>query len=137
MRRNFALPFIVMLLSWHCAAQEYVVIGNKALPQLSVTQIRAVYLKKLPRIATIKTVPVNLGAGNPLRQSFERTVLQMGFQRLQSYWSRQHYLGHRPPVTMKSQESALAFVKNVEGAIAYVHAALVDDEVHVLYRWNE
>ncbi len=126
-----------VLISTHSIAQEYAVIAHKSTPPLSLEQIRAIYLKKLSRIHNTTMVPLNLSAHDPLRQSFEKHILHMSFQRLKSYWSRQHYLGHRPPVSMKSQESVLSFVKNVKGAIAYIDTKHIDDDLHVLYRWRD
>jgi len=137
MRHSLILLLFAMILSTHLIAQEYAVIAHKSTPILTLEQIRAIYLKKLSRINNITMVPLNLKANDPLRQSFEKHVLHMSFQRLKSYWSRQHYLGHRPPVSMQSQESALTFVNNVEGALAYIDAKNINDDLHVIYRWRD
>ncbi len=135
--RHLFLLCSLLLYASGAVAQEYAIISNKKVPPLTLEQIRAVYLKKLTRIDRISLVPINLNVHDPLRQSFERHILHMGFQRLKSYWSRQHYLGYRPPLTMKSQESVLALVKNIDGALAYVHTRYLDDDVQILYRWRE
>ena len=104
---------------------------------LSESEIKAIFLKKLIFTNDTKLVPINLEARDPLRLNFEKKVLNMSFQRLKSYWTKQHYLGHRPPVSMKSQESIKAFVKKVKGSIGYIKADRVDDSVKVMYRWSD
>lgn len=126
-----------VMLSTLLFADEYAVIANQKMKELSVTQIKAVFLKKITVIDNISAVPVNLEARDPIREKFENEIVGMSFERLKSYWAKQHYLGKRPPVGMKSQESVKAFVKNVEGAIGYINADNIDNDIKVLYRWRE
>ncbi|RUM66782.1 MAG: hypothetical protein DSZ03_00590 [Sulfurimonas sp.] len=137
MRSALLLFFFGIVFCPYVTAKEYALIAHPNTPPLNLKQIRAIYLKKLSRIDNIALVPLNLGAKDPLRQRFERHILHMSFQRLKSYWSQQHYLGHRPPLSMKSQQSLLSFVKHVEGAIAYIDACNIDNGVQVLYRWSD
>ncbi|MDO9265587.1 MAG: hypothetical protein Q7U00_00740 [Sulfurimonas sp.] len=116
---------------------EYVVISNSKMKDLSTTQIKAIFLKKIAVIDNLDAVPVNLGAMDPIREKFENKIVEMNFERLKSYWAKEHYIGKRPPVSMQSEESVKAFVKNVEGAIGYINAKNLDNSVKVLYRWSE
>ena len=118
-------------------SHEYVVIANKHMEDLSPSQIRAIYLKKLILIHDTKAVPINLDARDPLREKFEQHILEMNFDRLQSYWTKEHYLGHRPPISLKSQESVKAFVKKVDGSIGYIEMDNMDDNLKILYKWSD
>jgi len=118
-------------------AQEYAVIGSKRTPELSPAQIKAVFLKKLTHYQGLHLVPINLPASSELRKKFEKELLHMNFIRLKSYWSKQHYLGNRPPLSLKSQESALLFVAKVQGAITYVNIENITKDVKILYRWRD
>jgi ABC-type phosphate transport system substrate-binding protein len=126
-----------IMLSTISLAEEYAVIANKKIKDLSTAQIKAIFLKKITVIENINAVPVNLGARDHIREKFENEVVGMNFERLKSYWAKQHYLGKRPPVGMQSEESVKAFVKNVEGAIGYINANNLDNDIKVLYRWSE
>lgn len=135
-------PFIIIflstiMLSTLSLADEYAVIANHKMKDLSTAQIKAIFLKKITVIEDIHAVPVNLGAMDPIREKFENKIVEMSFDRLKSYWAKQHYLGKRPPIGMHSEESVKAFVKNVEGAIGYINANNLDNSVKVLYRWSE
>ncbi len=82
-------------------------------------------------------VPLNLSAKNKIRTSFEKKVLKMNINRLKSYWIKQHYLGHRPPITMKSQKSVQKFITNVDGAIGYVEIKNLQNGMNILYKWSD
>jgi len=127
----------ILLLTSVSFANEYVVISNKNMKDLSINQIKAIFLKKLAFIEDIKAVPINLEARDPLRLKFEKEILNMSFSRLKTYWTTQHYLGHRPPISMKSQKSIKSFVKKVDGSIGYINAENLDNSVKVIYKWRD
>jgi len=118
-------------------ADDYVVISNKKMQNLSIEQIKEVYLKKLKSINNLEIIPLNLGIRDSLRKKFEKQILHMDFIQLKSYWKKQHNIEIRPPLNMKSAASIKAFVKKVDGAIGYINADDVDDSIKILYRWND
>lgn len=128
---------LFIFLSLSCFGQDYAVVSNTLLKDLSPSQIRAIFLKKLTHLNNKHLVPVNLPSSSLLREKFEKELLKMSKKRLKSYWIKQHYFGTRPPVTMKSQKSALEFVKNVQGAISYVELEHISSFVNVLYKWSD
>ena len=134
MKLKIALLLFVVLSS---SASEYAVVSNVLLEKLSPTQIRAIFLKKLTHFNGKHLVPVNLPSTSPVRASFEKELLKMSKRRIKSYWIKQHYLGNRPPNTMKSQEGALKFTQNVQGALTYVKIENLSSKVNILYRWKE
>ena len=137
MKKILRQLILMVLVSLPAISSDYVVIANKEMKDFSKGQIKAIFLKKLTLVNDMNIVPINMGATNPVRLEFEKHVVKMSFSRLKSYWTKQHYLGHRPPITMKSQESVKAFVKKVDGAIGYIEANNVDDSLKILYKWSE
>ena len=131
---------ITALLFLTLDAGQFVVIANKANTfenSLSKQELRRIYLKKKRYNGAYKLVALNLSASDPLRKNFEETVLGMSDRQLAAYWAKQHYLGQRPPLTMMSAESVVAFVREVEGAIGYVPEEAVDTSVKVIYEEGE
>ncbi len=126
-----------LLVSSLSLASEYVVIANKNMKNISKAQIKAIFLKKITVIDETNVVPLSLQARDSLRMKFEKDVLRMSFTRLKTHWTKQHYKGLRPPISMQSQQSILAFVKKVEGAIGYINADNLDADVKVIYRWED
>ncbi len=137
MKKIVIASAVLLFLPLFSFAGEYAVISNKSVKSFSESEIKAIFLKKLTSIDDITLVPVNLEAGDSLRLKFEEKLLDMSFERLKSYWTKEHYLGHRPPVNMKSEESVKAFVKKVDGAIGYINSNSVDESVKVLYKWSD
>ena len=128
---------LLLLLSLSPLADEYAVISNQKLHDLSPTQIKAIFLKKLTHLDGIHLIPLNLSSNDPLRKKFEKEILNMSLQRLKSYWAKQHYLGKRPPLTQKSQQSSLLFTTKIQGAISYINTKNIDKNVRILYTWKD
>lgn len=128
---------LLFFLNFSSFADEYVVVSNKNMKDLNLLEIRAIFLKKITLVDDIKVVPINLEAGDDLRLKFEAEVLKMSFLRLKTYWTKEHYLGHRPPISVKSQESIKAFLHKVDGAIGYMQAQNVDENMKIIYTWRD
>ena len=131
------LFFHLTVMTLVCSGSEYAVIAHQGSPHFTPQQIQAIFLKKLTLMHHHEIVALNLNPRNPLRTKFEQHLLKMNFSRLRAYWSKQHYLGHRPPISLKSQESVKAFVQHVDGAIGYVDFNKVDESVSIIYRWSD
>ncbi|WP_457744276.1 hypothetical protein [Sulfurimonas sp.] len=130
------------IVALHCIfqfayANEYALITTNHINTISKAQIKAIYLKKLTYLNNMKIIPINLEANNKIRKSFNKHILHMSFNRLEIYWIKQHYLGHRPPLSMKSQKSIKSFLKKVNGAIGYIEVKNMDSSFKVLYRWSD
>lgn len=119
------------------SADEYVIISNSSLKHLTKQQIKAIYLKKTTHIDGIDLVPINLEYNNVLRKKFNKEILHMNTEQLKKYWAQQYLSGIRPPISMKSQKSIKAFVKKVDGAIGYINKKNIDNNVRILYSWND
>ena len=138
MQNSIKIVFLLLfLLQVSLNAKEYAIVSSYPFTKLSLNKIKALFLKKSNYIGEIKIVPLNLSLGDKARKSFEKNVLSMNFSQLKSYWTKQHYLGVRPPISMKSQKSMKAFIKNVQGAIGYIEVKELDNEINVIYKWQD
>ena len=138
MKKSFILLCITFILSTtKLLATQYAVVASPSLEDIPLAKIKALFLKKTFYVKDTKVVVLNLPPKNPIRSSFEKKVLHMSFNKLKSYWTKQHYLGHRPPIVLKSQESIKAFIKKVHGAIGYIELSQVDDDLKILYKWSD
>ncbi|WP_297482045.1 hypothetical protein [Sulfurimonas sp.] len=118
-------------------ANEYAVVTRTELGKITKTQMKAIYLKKLHYLKGKKLLPINLEADNSIRKSFNKHILHMNYNRLKIYWMKQHYLGHRPPLSLHSQKSVKAFLNKVDGAIGYVEMKNIEKNMHILLRWSD
>jgi len=137
MLKTKIILILVLLYPLSILAKEYVVVANKTMKSLSKSEIKTIFLKKRTFINDKTLVPLNLQAQDTLRVAFEKELLKMSFGSLKTYWSKQHYLGKRPPLTLKSQDSVKAFIKKVDGSIGYLEKQYVDNDMKILYEWKE
>ena len=114
----------------------FVVIVNKANPvrTLPLLELRRLFMKQTrmwPHADAV--VPVDWDATSPNRETFSRLVLARTVREMGDYWVQQGVTqGLTPPSTQRSSRAILRFVASVNGAIAYVPPADVDDTVAVV-----
>ena len=130
------IVLLLIFVSTIFGAQYSVIISKKVeVNPLTAQQIRDIFLQKRHSLGNQKIIPLNLVGQEPSRIAFESAVLNMGRNRLNAYWVKQHFQGITPPITQPSHESIKAFVQNVEGAIGYIPSSMVDNSVKVIYEF--
>lgn len=133
MKKFFLLILTASLVS---AAELCVVTASQnGIGELTIRQLRDIYLHKKQFVDEQKVIAVNLLADNPSRIVFEEKVLQMRREKLNAYWVKQHFKGVSPPLTQASFDAVKLFVQKVPGAIGYIPLSMVDEKVKVLYEF--
>ena len=126
------------LLPRAATAEALLVIANRSVQlaaPLSPEEIAAIYLLRLTAWPDgTHIVPVNREALSAARAAFAAKVLGGSNASLAAYWSEMHYKGRQPPVVQESEQSMLAFVQRVPGAIGYISAATAPAGVNVVAR---
>ncbi len=127
---------LLLVFSLTLNAEEIVVITNvqSDIKTLDRKTLRAIYLKKRVYWKSMKLTALNLPPNNTTREAFEKAVIHLSSEKLDSYWMKEHYRGKRPPYRVNSVQSAVEFVKKLKGAIAYIPAVKADKDVKILYR---
>ncbi len=127
---------ICFLYTGSSISQELLIIANKSIPVNSVSKrdIKLIYLKKKLFIKYIRVIPVNLHPFNPLREKFNKYVLEMDEEQLALYWNEMYFKGVDPPIVLKSQKAVVRFVSKVEGAIGYITPKYLNNSVKVILR---
>jgi ABC-type phosphate transport system substrate-binding protein len=116
-------------------ADELLVIANQSVPvaALSTDELASIYLLKMtswPSGPSI--VPVNREASSHVRNTFTELVLRQPLNALNAYWNQMHFKGKVPPLIQESDQAVLAFVQKVPGAIGYISAGTVAQNVKIL-----
>lgn len=130
----------VILLGWLlgslASAEMLAVVANERFPLQSLNehQIKQIYLKHTRYINGIELFAVNLSAHDPLRHRFEAHLMKMSAPQLKQHWIKAHYQGKRPPIVQHSVESMLAFLREVDGALAYIPASKIPGDLKTLYK---
>ena len=134
---HLKILFTILLSMQLLQAGEYAVVSNKSVKTLSKAQIKAIYLKKLTIIDDKKIIPINLDSRNTLRKKFNKEFLHLSLEKLKIYWIKQHYLGHRPPLSFKSQEAVKKFINKVDDSIGYLELKNIDKNQNIIYQWSD
>jgi len=116
-------------------AAEFVIIANPSVPVKALTQeeLSDIYLLRTHVWDDgMRIIPVNRESGSNPRSLFSVRVLRQQQSALSAYWDKMHYKGMTPPLVQESDQSVLAFVQKVPGAIGYVSASMQLKNVKVL-----
>jgi len=79
-----------------------------------------------------RVLPLNLPAGEALRERFSLAVIGRSSDELEDYWNRLYYQGLRPPYVVGSSEAMLRYVEANRDAIGYVDWCASDARVSVV-----
>ena len=138
MRTNYLiLWFLVLFIVAHpLNAESLVVVTNKNFPLTSLNedQLKQIFLKRTRYIENTKIFPINIQARKNYRKIFEKSIMKMNAFALKKHWTKAHYHGLRPPKVLSSIESTLAFIRSVDGAIAYIPFSKLPDDLHVILK---
>ena len=102
-----------------------VVIVHDGVPDrdLSPDRLRRIFLVRERFWSNgVRIAPVNLPAGNPVREAFSVRVLGRSSRALAAYWNDLYFHGTLPPPTVGSEQAVVRFVAATPGAIGYVTA---------------
>ena len=100
---------------------------------LGAVDLSLIFLKKKLYWADGKRMqPVNLAAGNPIRQQFSQRVMGNMPETQADYWNNAYFHGISPPRVVNSQEAMLRFVAETSGSIGYVDACKLDSRVRAV-----
>jgi len=100
---------------------------------VSREELSRIYLgKKLFWEDGTRIIPVNLAADHRVRRLFSRLVLGLLPEEMQEYWNAQYFHGVSPPYVLSSEEAVLRFVTETPGAIGYISATMLTDQVKAL-----
>jgi ABC-type phosphate transport system substrate-binding protein len=118
-------------------ADELIVIANQNVPvaSLSSDELASIYLLKMSNWSGgTNVVPVNREASSPVRTKFSDMVLRQPQNVLNAYWNQMHFKGKVPPLIQESDQAVLTFVQKVPGAVGYISATTLPQNVKVLAR---
>ena len=113
-----------------------VVVGRESfIEDVDRDELRELYLRRQRLWSNGRpAMPVNLPAGNELRESFSRRVLGRSVRDLVSYWNARYFEGIRPPIVLPSAAAVCAYVGVEPGAIGYLPSSEIGDGCRVVLR---
>jgi len=123
-----------MFVSPAVVAEVVVIVGAANANSVAGSDVSRIFLGKLKKFGDGSSVtPVNLAAGSPVREAFEKNALGKSSSQIKAYWSKQVFSGKgKPPKELGSDADVINFVSSNPGAIGYVDAGSVNDSVKVI-----
>ncbi len=127
---------LACMISALLATERLAIVANRDFPlsQLDEHQVKQIFLKKTRYIDGIRLLAINLSAEDRYRKMFEHDIMRMSTSQLRKHWTKIHYQGKRPPLVQHSIESVIAFLRQVDGAIAYLPLSKVPKDLKTLYK---
>ncbi|GLX84712.1 hypothetical protein tloyanaT_09640 [Thalassotalea loyana] len=124
----------LMFVSPAVVAEVVVIVGAANANSVAGSDVSRIFLGKLKKFGDGSSVtPVNLAAGSPVREAFEKNALGKSSSQIKAYWSKQVFSGKgKPPKELGSDADVINFVSSNPGAIGYVDAGSVNDSVKVI-----
>lgn len=135
--RRLLLFVLGLALAQFALADGLLVIANAKVPeaQISLEDLLNIYrIRKVAWSNELPIVPVNREASSRERQQFSETVFNRSTMELADYWNRLRFQGKIPPVVQNSDQSVVAFVRNIPGAVGYINDTSDHAGVKVLMR---
>ena len=137
--RTFATRTLMaagLLLAGACAQAELAIIAHPGNPLNGIDQaeVERLYMgrsRSFPGGGAVK--PLDQALGNPMRDKFFASVLNMTEAQVTGYWSRRMFSGKgTPPDTLADDLAVKARIASDPTSIGYVREDVVDSSVKVL-----
>jgi hypothetical protein len=136
MRRIF-LPLLFLLsVVPLCRGQEaLVVMAASGLPKIDLAVLQRLYTGRVVSVGDQTVTPVNLVAGNALRQQFLEQFIGQNEEQYTGYWLVRRYVGKgAPPREFASVDEAVKFIGSTPGALGYVPLSKVPPGANIIFR---
>ena len=92
-----------------------------AVREISLTDLRRIYLGRITRLGPIRVDRFHLGSGSTVRQAFSRAVLGKSELEMQDYWIEQALTGGQvPPREFRTPAEIVEAVTRRPGGLGYV-----------------
>jgi ABC-type phosphate transport system substrate-binding protein len=125
---------------WVSAAEVVVVVSAKsAQRELTAAQVSDIFLGRSTRFPDgSRAVPIDLGEGAALRDSFYAAFMDRTAAQVKAHWSKIIFTGRgQPPRQLPDESAARALVARTPGAITYLSTSMVDASVKVVARADD
>jgi hypothetical protein len=112
-----------------------VVVAHANMHKLDLPTLQRIYTGKVIEVGGVSVAPVNLKAGQPLRQRFLADYLQQTDDAYVAYWTVRRYVGKGvPPRELPTVADVISYVQSTPGAVAYLDEADVPATMNVVLR---
>lgn len=116
-------------------AEEIVVVAHPSVAKADRPTLLRLYTGRTVSIGVQNVTPLNLPAGNPVRERFLKYCLEQTEEQYTGYWLVRRYVGKgAPPPELASVEEVLKYLQETPGAIGYVPVSRLPRNTNVIFR---
>ena len=128
--------WLLSLALWAAPAMAgVVVVAHANMHKLDLPTLQRIYTGKVIEVGGVSVSPINLKAGQPLRQRFLADYLQQTDDAYVAYWTVRRYVGKGvPPRELPTAADVISYVQSTPGAVAYLDEADVPASMNVVLR---
>ncbi|MBD3243500.1 MAG: hypothetical protein GF331_23115 [Chitinivibrionales bacterium] len=104
-------------------SSDYVIVVNtgSGVTSMRISDVKRLYVGKMRRLGDHQAVPVNQPLDAEITEKFLRDIVGMTIDEYKEFWIEQQVKGGAsPPMIQRTDESVVAIVSAVPGAIGYV-----------------
>lgn len=112
-----------------------VVVAHANMHKLDLPTLQRIYTGKVIEVGGVSVSPINLRAGQALRQRFLNDYMQQTDDAYVAYWTVRRYVGKGvPPRELPTVADVISYVQTTPGAVAYLDEADVPASMNVVLR---
>lgn len=116
------------------AEDSFVLVGHSALQKTDLASLQRLYTGRILTLNQQPATPLNLPAGNAIRQQFLKTILGQNEEQYSGYWLVRRYVGKgTPPQEVASPEEIIRIVGSTPGAVGYLPATKVPAGSNIIF----
>jgi len=117
------------------AAADVVIIAHKDVPETTLSQkdLQEIFLSKRVQWKDNTTIHHVTVREPSLHKAFLRQYLKKSSAKWNAYWKRMVFTGNgTPPKRFDTQKELLEYVANTAGAVGYIDAEIVTENVNII-----
>lgn len=132
---HFAVCLFLAIQAPGAWSEEVLIVGHSGVPKTDRATVQRIYTGRVVSIGQLTVEPINLPAGNPVRDDFLQAYLEQNDEQYTGYWLVRRYVGKGvPPLELGSIDDVLKYVQGTPGAIGYVPVSKVPRGANVIFR---
>lgn len=121
--------------AWAADPISVVVIAHPSVGRVDVQTLQRLYTGRAIEVAGVAVSPVNLPAGQVLRERFLLDVVGESNDKYVAYWTVRRHIGKGiPPRELKSAAEVIEYVRATPGGLGYIAASDLKPGLNVIAR---
>lgn len=135
MKMNYLVSLFLLLCSCLASAELAVIVHPDNSNTVTEEQLKRIFLGKLKNFEDgSRALVFNQKAETSIRVMFDEKVIKRSPSQMKAYWAKEVFSGKASaPIELASDAEIVEAVKSAPGAIGYINASNLTNDVRVIY----